>query len=164
MTHYYISDVLQGERLMRNIGVLVLNGTENLSTYELASDAGFCLDNAVATLQSNDIHCLCNTFSGLTREEMYRGGLGISIGAAQELRVSQCYERFGGNIAQFKAYLAERYTAGNPVIVYYVLAEPKIEVVDTYPKAMPCYTKVIAKCKEGLPEFSLSSCLKVQES
>ncbi len=164
VTHYYISDVLQGERLIRNIGVLVLDGTENWSTYSLANDAGFCLYNVIPAVASNAVSCLCNAFSGITRDDMYHGGLGVSVGAAQELRISQCYDAFGRNTEQFKAFLSERYAAGNPVTVYYALAEPQIESVAEYPKTLPLYTKVVATPKVGHPDFGLVNSVKVQES
>lgn len=164
VTRYYISDVLQGDQLIRNVGVLVLDGTENWSTYALANDAGFCLYNIVPSVASNAISCLSNAFVGITREEMYRGGLGISFGAAQELRISQNYDTFGQDTAQLKAYLSERYAVGDPVTVYYALAEPQIETLSEYPKTLPCYTRVVAGAADGCPDFGLGASVKVQES
>ncbi len=114
----------QTRKILRRIGVKVLNGTEYWVKY---GDGKFTTPLSGSIKQDNQQAPICSHFIGVSANNVptidgrvsvfnasiasTSGGLGINHQATQEL-------------ADFKAFLAQQYANGTPVIVYYPLATP----------------------------------------
>ena len=112
---------------VRKIRKLVLTGDENWTYYFTANY------NTVFTTLSyrgkdSDIvsaYVMCSHYRGLYSNvnEMCR-----ILGNGQQLRFYD--DTRAANVTTWKSYLATQYAAGNPVTVWYVLAEPKTGIVN----------------------------------
>lgn len=124
--------IISGE-VARKVGVRVLDGTENWT--RTSSGGGFIVFSVEANAHSiqgwSEITSLCTNF------ECYVGDASpkyIADNAGKFwLNTSGQYFRFvtdgTRDLAQFKAWLAEQYANGTPVIIVYPLAEPTTEQV-----------------------------------
>ena len=78
------------------------------------------------------------------------------------IRVSQEIDGvFSRDIELFKAFLAEQYAKGTPVILYYALKQPVFENVESYPKSLPFYTHIKAETQKGYLHYGMQDCIKV---
>jgi hypothetical protein len=158
---YYITDTLEGKTITRRIGKLELTGVEDgWGAYINGSERVFALPYNTA-LKSSLVKCICNAFIGLTRSEIYIGAMGISCSDGY-IRVSQEIDGvFLRDIEVFKAFLAEQYAKGTPVTIYYALAEPVIENIESYPRSLPFYTYIKAETQKGYLNYGMQDCIKV---
>lgn len=161
---YYITDTLEGNKLTRRVGKIVLRSVDGWTNYETSREKDFVLQNKglyAESLDSSYIGCFCNYFQGKTRYKIYSGDEGISI-SSNYIRVSQGYsDVFGADVGAFKSFLEEKYSEGNPIVLYYALAEPVIENIENYPKSLPFYTHVKAKTQKGYLHYGMQDCIKV---
>lgn len=120
-----VQEILSGA-VTRNIGVYVLDGTENWNksgTYT----GSFYADLAIGKL-NNYTQILCSHGFATSDLTEYASA---SIGAVCciNTRFNYKYDDGTATVAQFKQWLAAQATAGTPVIVVYPLATPTTEVV-----------------------------------
>ena len=111
----------------RNVGVKVLDGTEDWETtaqstvYRWLSPVSFSLPNL----------CICTHYVGENTPVSIANMPDMSIKAGSAT-VSYLYVKdssFSNNLAGFKQYLADQYANGTPVIVIYPLDTPTTESV-----------------------------------
>lgn len=158
---YYITDTLEGKTITRRIGRLVLTGAEDgWERYLNGNEKTFVLP-CNTSLKSSSVKCICNAFTGLTRSEIYIGGMGISC-SGDFIRVSQEIDGiFLRDIEVFKAFLAEQYAKGTPVTIYYALKQPVFENVESYPRSLPFYTNIKTETGKGYLNYGMQDCIKV---
>ena len=158
---YYITDTLEGKTITRRIGRLELTGAEDgWERYANGNEKIFTLP-CNTSLKSSSVKCICNAFTGLTRSEIYIGGMGISCSGGY-IRLSQEVDGvFLRDIEVFKAFLAEQYAKGTPVTIYYALKEPVLENVESYPKSLPFYTHIKTEAGKGYLNYGMQDCIKV---
>ena len=158
---YYITDTLEGKTITRRIGRLELTGAEDgWERYINGNEKTFVLP-CNTSLKSSLVKCICNAFTGLTRSEIYIGGMGISCSGGF-IRVSQEIDGvFLRDIEVFKAFLAEQYAKGTPVTIYYALAEPTVEVLENPIVTFPLYTAISTETDTGYLTPKMSGSVKV---
>ena len=119
---YSDSQEIVGGTVKRNVGVKVLDGTENW-TYSAPSGNVFAIGTAYGQVQNAALFCTHYVGSGASNP---RNG---------EMRLGNAWfclirdDRFNADVTAFKAYLAAQYAAGTPVIVVYPLAAETTETV-----------------------------------
>lgn len=117
----YIEDVEHHEW-----GKLVLTGEEIILRYSTnTSDVyRFAIQNIDIPNQEPTVKSLvfCNILKNVTAMQTYLGTEGISGYKFQIIAYIKKCETM--TIEEFKAWLKEKYDSGNPVVVYYKLAEP----------------------------------------
>ena len=101
---------------------IVLDGTENWS--EIATNnlkRFFCNINVTGINNNNSVNCISNYFKSTSRNR-------LELSSGDEVAVAGNFLNIlSKNIEtkeDFKAYLKQQFDNGNPVIVYYKLAEP----------------------------------------
>ena len=121
-----IQSIIDGV-VTRNVGIKVLDGTENWETtaqpsiYRWMSPVLFNLPNV----------CICSHYTGHTSSDVIASMPNMTVKAGSS-NSSYLYIRddsFSNNLAGFKQFLADQYNAGTPVIVVYPLATPTTESV-----------------------------------
>ena len=120
-----VQSIIDGA-VTRNVGVYVLDGTENWNksgTYT----GSFYADLAIGKL-NNYTQILCSHGFATSDLTEYASA---SIGAVCciNTRFNYKYDDGTATVAQFKQWLAAQSAAGTPVIVVYPLAEPTTESV-----------------------------------
>ena len=136
-----VQSIIDGA-ITRNVGVKVLDGTEDWVYSAGWSDTTHkcfyvTLDSIKQQTNSSN-ECLCSHFEWYSRDALYADktiiGGGISgylptnpeSGKSLTLRVSSS---IAADATNFKAWLADQYNAGTPVIIVYPLATPTTESV-----------------------------------
>ena len=117
-----VQSILDGA-ITRNVGVKVLDGTENwqnISGYMNISKTDLGTDSTV--LPNNSTNIICSHFE--TKTGAFVDGIGVG-GSYVNFK----YDSLFTTLAQFKQWLADQYAAGTPVIVIYPLATPTTESV-----------------------------------
>lgn len=111
-------DTITGN-VIRKVGIKVLNGTENWSvqTNNVYSLRKTSLENQ--NLPTNTLNLLCNYFS-----IKILGAYNIGDVWVGNSYINFNYDNSNEHLNEFKAYLAEQYAQGTPVIVVYPLATP----------------------------------------
>ena len=117
-----VQSILDGV-VTRNVGVLVLDGTEDWS-YTSDCFQIFIDGKSVGTPIPISTHFISATGTGTNR--IPDKGIGCSN---SNTRTWLRYDIYQGDVTQFKQFLADQYAAGTPVIVVYPLAEPITESV-----------------------------------
>lgn len=116
-------EILSGA-VTRNVGVKVLNGTENWNTYSVAQGTLFRITIADGVSDGKDASgVLCNAYRVVSVGNRTSGTLS---GATTN------YDFINDNYTtdtSWKQYLADQYAAGTPVIIVYPLATPTTESV-----------------------------------
>lgn len=134
-TYVDVLDYKKGQ-IIRNVGVKVLDGTENwVKGSSAIANYSFWVDvSSLAILQNRTI--LCSHFQSSStlppatlesrKNKIWRGTSDI-----EGTRASVCigYNFDTAGVANFKAFLAAQYAAGTPVVIYYPLATPVTESI-----------------------------------
>lgn len=139
----------------RNVGIKVFDGTENWT--RTASGDGFTVFSIVANAHSIPGWSKITSLS--TNFECYVGSTAPTYIAANAgkfwLNTSGQYFRFviegTMDLAQFKAWLADQYAAGTPVIVLYPMATETTESVDGQALSTAAGTNVVSVTAEVSP-------------
>lgn len=125
-------EVISGS-VTRNVGIKVLDGTENW-IYGSPFGEMFCVLNFFPVFPNIPTRLVLSTHFigedatpaiGSRNGHITRGQTGESVGIG--------YSALNGDITAFKQYLADQYNAGTPVIVIYPLATPTTEQVTPQP-------------------------------
>lgn len=117
-----VQSIIDGA-ITRNVGVKVLDGTENwqnISNYINISKEDLGSNSTV--MPSNTTNIICSHFE--TKTGAFVDGIGIG-GSYVNFK----YDSLFTTVAQFKQLLADQYAAGTPVTVLYPLATPTTESV-----------------------------------
>ena len=119
---------------------LILNGTENI--IRIAANHGkyiFGIDTelqAISTKSEEIKEIYCNVATQNSRGFLYSNITAdwISYGSDNNYYrdiVLSCMDTYNMTVGEFKAWIKERYDAGNPVVIYYQLATPiELELTD----------------------------------
>jgi len=128
-----VQEILAGD-VTRKVGVKVLDGTEDWAFATVAQ--GYYLDNAGFGAIAQTHGCLCSHFLGVdTNVTIVSSTNVIKVGTNTTGYINwdrvyiQADLTQWPNVAAFKAYLAQQYAAGTPVIVVYPLATETTESV-----------------------------------
>ena len=124
-TYQDVQSIIDGA-VMRNVGVKVLDGTENWFAY--ASGAGY-QTTVQDMLPSNSGAYFCT--HAIAVSAIYSKG--IRFGANNKTIYWCQINTTFTTLDIFKAWLADQYNAGTPVIVIYPLATPTTETVTGQP-------------------------------
>lgn len=128
-------EVLAGN-VTRNIGIKVLNGTENWikGSTQIANYSFYVDDSSVAILTDRTI--LSTHFQSSQtlppasldgrKNKIWRGTSDVK---GTQASICVGYDFDNATVADFKQFLAQQYAQGTPVIVVYPLAEPTTESV-----------------------------------
>lgn len=123
-----IQKVIDGE-VTRNVGIKVLDGTENWTQYSQSNNV-YTFSDADTMSHPQDVGCLCSHF-------VTSSGIPSNFGENKLYlhktapRVYICFLDIVGNVTAFKQYLASQYANGTPVIMVYPLPTPTTEEVDS---------------------------------
>ncbi|MBP9999860.1 MAG: hypothetical protein KBT14_04205 [Proteobacteria bacterium] len=136
--------------ITRNVGVKVLDGTENWSK----NASGIFTTNIASVSQKNafcthykkisDSTSLVNMTTGTFKNHSSLGNVFYFADARFE------------DIASFKSWLAQQYTNGTPVTVYYPLATPVVEQIENWSCIPPITDIQIATTKFVDDEFAVA--------
>ena len=109
----------------RNVKVIVFDGTENFTTSTAYGKACLIQSAAVTWGANRDIAPICTHFLGLPRSDGSRPDYTCFFNSSGHF-----YFRLEDNtVATFKAWLADQYAAGTPVILLVAAATPTTESV-----------------------------------
>lgn len=150
-----VQSVLDGV-VTRNVGVKVLDGTENWSRFN--SNLDVLVANVLLNGNTSERQVICNylyynsahrTTSTITYGECFKGDkssstLYINVGTYTNTL-----------IAEWKAFLAEKYAQGNPVIVVYPLEIPTTETVTAQPLSIQAGTNTVEITKASIGKLGL---------
>jgi len=147
-TYQDVQSVIDGG-VTRNVGIKVLDGTENWDNLDgyfniLKTDIG----SSSTVLPRNSLDILCTHYkvqSSLT------GNSFINVGGS--------YINFKDttipSLAAWKAYLANQYQAGTPVIIVYPLATPTTETVTGQPLTIQEGTNIVEITQASMDNLEL---------
>ncbi len=122
-------------KITRRVGVKVFDGTENFSTSTTYGKACFLQSVAGAWGANKDIAPICTHFLGEPKTTVYRPDYTCFFNDSGHL-----YFRLEDNtVATFKAWLAQQYAAGTPVMLYYPLAT---ETTEDWTETSYCETPI----------------------
>lgn len=126
-------EILSGA-ITRNVGVLVLDGTEGWTLSSVANT--YLVDGALPDndFSANAPACICSRFIGVmpNKTATEQGDDSIKVGYSNaELRHHTIFIKSSNfaNVSELTSWLADQYNAGTPVIVVYPLATPTTESV-----------------------------------
>lgn len=179
MTHYYIADTVQGNILTRRIGVKVFDGTESFaSTSAYITARSFCcftpFDNSIINTGGNRKAGLLTGMMNIGPVvpmgslDLYDTAFGYNMNIYHFLKIANSAipdwsddDSDADKVTKFKAYLAYMYAQGRPVTVYYILAEPVTETLESEPlKTFPKHTELAVLPDAGRPRYRLSGGIK----
>lgn len=179
VTHYYIADTVQGNTLTRRIGIKVFDGTEGFYyASQFTTDTSFCcftlLDNPIKNNPSNSKAGLLTGMMNIGQVvsmgdlSKYDTAFGYNANPYEYLKIATAAiedwsdsDSDADKVTKFKAYLAYMYEKGTPVTVYYILAEPVTETLESEPlKTFPKHTELAVLPDAGRPCYRLSGGIK----
>lgn len=141
-TPIYLGEV----QTMRRIKKLVLTGDENVT---MPATSSFQI---LGVIQWGDINGFCTHYPQITWNEVsYATKNGFAMRAS-----SDGADRFRicdlsiTTVADFKSYLAQQYSAGTPVCVWYVLAEPTTGIVNEPLRKIGDYADTLSMEQAGV--------------
>ncbi|MBO4582690.1 MAG: hypothetical protein J5714_01355, partial [Alphaproteobacteria bacterium] len=105
-------------KITRNVGIKVLDGTENWN-YTSSCFQTVITDRKIGTPIPISTHFVSATGTGASRVP----DMGIGCSSANT-RVWLRYDIYQGDVTQFEQFLADQYAAGTPVTIWYPLATP----------------------------------------
>jgi len=149
-TYQDVQSVLDGS-VARNVGVKVLDGTEN---WQSNVTSKFYLIDNVMKAQDNS-PTLCSHYKSITAASTAAVGNGqialFVVGGARLVVGDNNYTTAGG----FKQYLADQYAQGTPVIVVYPLATPTTETVTGQPLTTQAGTNIVEITQASIDNLRL---------
>lgn len=122
----------KNQRIVRNIGKKVFDGSEAWDLYSSLSGRLYTMEISDA-VYSSSIPVLTNKYLG----KISGGGSSYTDDNVAWFQSVDSYKRFyindftnGTTTGDFRTYLINQYNAGTPLIVYYILNTPKYEPID----------------------------------
>ena len=155
-----VQSVIDGG-VTRNIGIKVLDGTENFKIID-GTYPYFCIDYNTDFSLSTNIHGgFCSHFecvnTGATRNEqgisLYRNS---STNATRlGLKYNDLYPATSSNIPLLKQWLSDQYANGTPVIIVYSLNTPTEETVTPQPMNIQAGTNIVQITQASMDDLEL---------
>ena len=124
---------LINKKVVRKINTITFTGTESWSkmkdgTSKDISEFYYSIDNTIE--DSSKVYVMSNYFQSHSRSEIWNKNLGISA-SSKYIRITQGVDdKFNYDIDTFKTWLEEKNSAGNPLVVNYVMKNTKEEYID----------------------------------
>lgn len=146
-TYQDVQSVLDGA-ITRNVGIKVLDGTENWTvnsmisnhfTYKLPNQ----FDSTTEYKQTYSTHFLSDSGTDDNTCKLQFRTFSIRYDAANE------------NTTTFKQWLADQYAAGTPVIIVYPLAEPTTESVTEQPLTVQAGTNIVEITQASIDNLAM---------
>ena len=145
--------------IIRNIGVKVFDGTERFAGGQASgvqciqiakSELGISSD----TLPNNSLDLICTHYKAVNESDWEQTELNtIKVGSGYLFFNTQYVQ----DSTSFKAYLANQYAAGTPVIVVYPLATPTTETVTGQTMNIQAWNNTIEITQASIDDLELSA-------
>ena len=155
-TYKDVQEVISGS-VTRNVGIKVLNGTEDW-TYESGySRFRIDIDNLKAVAPTRTTPLICTQYQPITDGRAI-GDIpdysvyGVQVNNAMYIKTTQF-----NNVGQFKQYLATQYANGTPVIIVYPLETPTTETVTEQSMNIQKGTNIIEVTEASLDDLELEA-------
>jgi molybdopterin-binding protein len=150
-----VQSVLDGS-VTRNVGVEVFNGTEN---WKSSVTSKFSIDNTYMR-NYNKMPLFCTHYEAVLANSTSTVGYGeIGLFASGIQGSSSARLVIGDDnytsVNNFKAFLADQYNAGTPVIVVYPLATATTETVTGQPMAIQDGTNIVEITQASIDNLEL---------
>ena len=148
-----VQEVISGS-VTRNVGIKVLNGTENWQYHSYGTNSYQLVFNLTAIPQDKVITCSTHfkSYSYDNRTNPETNMLYLHPSAGIILRNSTF-----PTVDDFKQWLADQYANGTPVIVVYPLATPTTETVTAQPMNIQKGTNIIEVAEASLNDLELEA-------
>lgn len=162
---YYISDVLKGDKIIRNVGNLTFSGDEQI--FKLEEKQGlscYYIDlSTLFELSKNSEYGFCNCLKRLENFDFNEEGFLLGNND-KRLYLFLNSESFG-SVESVKTWLAELKSSLSPFTLYYRLEQSAITSNnDTpFPTALPRFTRLSFSLPSNIPEIGKSACIKVEK-
>lgn len=150
-TYKDVQEVISGS-VTRNVGIKVLNGTEDWQYHSYGTNSYQLVFNLTAIPQDKVITCSTHfkSYSYSSRTNPATNMLYLHPSAGIILRNSTF-----PTVDDFKQWLADQYANGTPVIVVYPLATPTTETVTAQPMNIQKGTNIIEVTEASLDDLEL---------
>ena len=155
-TYKDVQEVISGS-VTRNVGIKVLNGTEDW-TYESGySRFRIDIDNLKAVAPTRTTPLICTQYQPITDGRAIGdvpdySVYGVQVNNAMYIKTTQF-----NNVGQFKQYLATQYANGTPVIIVYPLETPTTETVTEQSMNIQKGTNIIEVTEASLDDLELEA-------
>lgn len=141
-----IQEVLTGS-VTRNVGIKVLNGTEEWGTstkycWNLLSETRTTLNAYCTHFKMEDTIPPSSSGGSARWGKMFASSYGLALGARAS-SASEVGDTVFLNVDDWKNYLALQYANGTPVILVYPISSPTTETVAAQPLSIQAGTNVI---------------------
>ena len=153
-TYKDVQEVISGS-VTRNVGIKVLDGTENW-TYESGySCFRIDIDNLKAVAPTRTTPLICTQYQPITDGRAI-GDIpdysvyGVQVNNAMYIKTTQF-----NNVGQFKQYLADQCANGTPVIIVYPLETPTTETVTEQSMNIQKGTNIIEVTEASLNDLEI---------
>ena len=152
-TYKDVQEVISGS-VTRNVGIKVLNGTEDWQYHSYGTNSYQLVFNLTAIPQDKVITCSTHfkSYSYDNRTNPETNMLYLHPSAGIILRNSTF-----PTVDDFKQWLADQYANGTPVIVVYPLATPTTETVTAQPMNIQKGTNIIEVTEASLDDLELEA-------
>ena len=153
-TYKDVQEVISGS-VTRNVGIKVLNGTEDW-TYESGySRFRIDIDNLKAVAPTRTTPLICTQYQPITDGRAIvdvpdYSVYGVQVNNAMYIKTTQF-----NNVGQFKQYLATQYANGTPVIIVYPLETPTTETVTEQSMNIQKGTNIIEVTEASLNDLEI---------
>ena len=153
-TYKDVQEVISGS-VTRNVGIKVLDGTENW-TYESGySRFRIDIDNLKAVAPTRTTPLICTQYQPITDGRAIGdvpdySVYGVQVNNAMYIKTTQF-----NNVGQFKQYLATQYANGTPVIIVYPLETPTTETVTEQSMNIQKGTNIIEVTEASLNDLEI---------
>ena len=152
-TYKDVQEVISGS-VTRNVGIKVLNGTEDWQYHSYGTNSYQLVFNLTAIPQDKVITCSTHfkSYSYDSRSNPATNMLYLHPSVGIVLRNSTF-----PTVDDFKQWLADQYANGTPVIVVYPLATPTTETVTAQPMNIQKGTNIIEVTEASLDDLELEA-------
>lgn len=153
-TYKDVQEVISGS-VTRNVGIKVLDGTENWTYESDYSRFRIDIDNLKAVAPTRTTPLICTQYQPITDGRAI-GDIpdysvyGVQVNNAMYIKTTQF-----NNVGQFKQYLATQYTNGTPVIIVYPLETPTTETVTEQSMNIQKGTNIIEVTEASLNDLEI---------
>lgn len=141
----------------RNVGIKVLDGTENWSTGSAANPNRYTLTaafNDLADLTDNNIG-YSNCYTVISRSTSIQSSLQNNECGWNTTKVFCVRDDRIATLADWKQFLADQYNAGTPVIIVYPLATPTTSSVTAQPLTVQQGTNIVTITQASIDNLTM---------
>lgn len=154
-----VQSVLDGS-VTRNVGIKVLDGTEN---WREASLKGlFFCDMGFPSITGYGTKVFCTHYRSVNAGNTSMPDLTVKLANTATFGIAVHIKdlQYQNNIASFVAYLVAQYNAGTPVIIVYPLVEPTAETVTPQTLQVQAGTNVLQITQASIDNLQLEATYK----